>query len=512
MAFLYGDSTESGLELNYIEYLKAALDLAIEVLQVEGRVQALQEGGEDRKRAADVDLGQLRQLSDGVSRAIETAPGGPDSPSQRCAAVIRQAAGEAIKNAVNQVKAQLAEASAALAGQVAVERAQAVRALESFLVHHDVAAGAPELAVSLDGDGARYSATMRRRSDIGLEWRVALDVPAGHLFAVPLKVERIAPHLEIQVPETGGWMRKGPRMKRERLGGKLVVELTDSEQQTSFKLRAAPHGEETGYNLLVTRGSPPIRLVRVARGDHSPPFEPLDEDVPRLLELTDRLRAELTDLGGHRSQVLDAYVDGKPLADGDGPSVVVRRLINALGPFINDIARHSLSHDELVLKRVLADGRREEIFVAKADLVARLEAVPPRLRTVFAPLGLGVVAPPPTFSTTRPPPPREERGDLLAGPSELKTEVGTAAETSERTEPTFASSPRPSPSRELPRITRPPPRPARTTGERQAARPSQAPPGGPSDEEDITVVGPAPSKVEVSVDAALSELERETSH
>jgi hypothetical protein len=60
-----------------------------------------------------------------------------------------------------------------------------------------------------------------------------------------------------------------------------------------------------------------------------------------------------------------------------------------MAPVVTEIARHSLAPDELVLKRVVTDDRREEVFVAKADLISKLDPVPVALRGVFAPLGLG---------------------------------------------------------------------------------------------------------------------------
>jgi hypothetical protein len=41
------------------------------------------------------------------------------------------------------------------------------------------------------------------------------------------------------------------------------------------------------------------------------------------------------------------------------------------------------------LKRLVGGGRREEIFVTKAELRKKLDRVPPALRAIFHPLGLG---------------------------------------------------------------------------------------------------------------------------
>jgi hypothetical protein len=55
---------------------------------------------------------------------------------------------------------------------------------------------------------------------------------------------------------------------------------------------------------------------------------------------------------------------------------------------VQSVAARSLSPTELVIKRMLADGRREEIFVERAELVRKLDPLPAAHRALFAPLGL----------------------------------------------------------------------------------------------------------------------------
>ena len=79
MAYLYGDSTESALELNYIEFLRDALEFSVEVLVAEHRITALQDGTDERKRQVEVELGLLRTLSENVVQALSQPVGGPQT-------------------------------------------------------------------------------------------------------------------------------------------------------------------------------------------------------------------------------------------------------------------------------------------------------------------------------------------------------------------------------------------------------------------------------------------------
>jgi len=86
---------------------------------------------------------------------------------------------------------------------------------------------------------------------------------------------------------------------------------------------------------------------------------------------------------------------------------------------VQEIAWRSRSATELVLKRLLADDRREEIFVTKVELTKKFEPLPQNLRRVFDPLGLSdepasPAAKPPVRPLPRPltEPPRQRQPTL----------------------------------------------------------------------------------------------------
>jgi hypothetical protein len=390
VAYLYGDSTESPLEINYIEFLRDALDFAVEILVADHRIQALQDEMEERKRGAEGELGHLRQLNDRLMQALDAPPGGPSSSAFRCAMMVRQSSDDAIKRTIGQIKQALNDQLTQVVAQIGRERSGNLRALEMLLRHRDLPDSTHHVEVVLAPDGRGYSAQVRGKADIGVEWLQSLDIPSGHLFAHLVRVERLSPNLEVRVPEKGGWMRKGMRMRTHRITSKFVTEVIRAAHQTTIKLREAPAEDEAGYNILVTLMEPRVRLVRVEKGgEHSPPFEPHDEDVHKFLELASQLVDAAEELTESRGPLREARLEGKPIGEHENPSTLVKRLIAKMAPVVQEIARHSLSADELVLKRVLADDRREEVFAAKADLLAKLDPVPLGLRGVFAPLGLG---------------------------------------------------------------------------------------------------------------------------
>jgi hypothetical protein len=546
LAYLYGDSTESPLEINYIEFLRAALDFSVEILVSDYRVQTLQESCDEHKRAAEGELQQLRALSERVAQVMSEPFGAPQSPAQRCAVQIRQGADDAILRMAGQIKQSLSDQLAQVASQVQRERSSPLRAIETLLRHRDLPDSTSHIELSLSANRAGYTAYVRGRADIGLEWVQALDIPASHLFGQLVKVERLSPNLEVKLPEKGGWRRKGVRVRAHRISAYYVIEVVHAAHQTAVKLRAAPEEDEAGYNVIVAAGDPRVRLVQVQKGgEHSPPFEPMEEDVPRFVELTHLLIDSADELTRNRGSLREARIDGKALGDLESPSILVKRLVAKMAPVVTEIARHSLAPDELVLKRVVTDDRREEIFAAKADLISKLDPVPIGLRGVFAPLGLGDLGRLSGGSRydARGHASRSDRIDTNEPITETK-EVRPAPRTGELAPMTALPGMAPMPARPIDgrgpaalaaaaaarggplnptvRGMSPlqPPAAGRAPNPNDypaAPRPGD-PPRRPDDDEDVTIVADAREKTrppgkhsEDSIDVALSELEHESS-
>ncbi|HEY6180202.1 MAG TPA: hypothetical protein VIX73_37430, partial [Kofleriaceae bacterium] len=116
----------------------------------------------------------------------------------------------------------------------------------------------------------------------------------------------------------------------------------------------------------------------------------IDDRVrPGLRLLVERLEAAVRALADNRSGLVSIEIDGTPIAEHGHPRVFAERLIAAIAPTVQQIARRSRSPGELVLRRPLGDNRREEIFITTADLSKRLDGLPLHAREVFAPLQLG---------------------------------------------------------------------------------------------------------------------------
>ena len=122
------------------------------------------------------------------------------------------------------------------------------------------------------------------------------------------------------------------------------------------------------------------------------------EDCPALDRLVTEARAVAESVGARRSAILSASFEGVKVEAMHEPRAIATKLVATLAPIVNQIERRSGGVDELILRRDVEDGRREE-GREKAELREQIIVLPLQLRMVFEPVALV-----PRSSLTPPPP------------------------------------------------------------------------------------------------------------
>jgi len=119
----------------------------------------------------------------------------------------------------------------------------------------------------------------------------------------------------------------------------------------------------------------------------------------------------LRELTSHR-KLVDVSLGGQALSELAEPRVVPMEVLAQLTPLARTIRERSRVHGELVLKRDLGGGKREELFVPRAHLSQHFAKLPTEYRKPFEEMGVSgedtqpaIVLPRPPARTGPPPPP-----------------------------------------------------------------------------------------------------------
>jgi hypothetical protein len=406
LEYLYGDATPSSLDRNYIQYLRDLLELTTGLLGGYAVTAKLVRDAGDREMGAGIVHKQLTEVDQRIQGTLDGCLG-PQMTAIAAGAVDRMKAlcKKEHQRAETDLKTTLASDLAKINKAIAAERAKNHGLLEKMLLKHDLPESTQWVSVLSAGEGS-YRATLTGQAGCGVSWLVDLAIPIGHLLSETLRVERLAPQLAVKLPQESGWVRKSVKLRTHKLSAMVVTEIARTPEHTVVKLRSSSQ-EDTGYDLLRPVRGQALAVVRVEKGVADEPYEPDAEDSASLHQLYQELLGAAVALKDSRAALVDGRFEGTPLRELTDPSELVRRLIGQAAPVVREIAKHSLSPTELVLKRVLADDRREEIFASKADLREMVDALPHKLRQAFAPLGLDDESDPRPSHVGAEPPPEE---------------------------------------------------------------------------------------------------------
>ncbi|HTJ46784.1 MAG TPA: hypothetical protein VL463_31995 [Kofleriaceae bacterium] len=384
MRYLFGDSSESDLDINYLAFLRDAVDFGVAILQADAGLAALRDKRGVREHEAGNASRSVEDFGRSASSLTEPLVKG-DAPLNRCAASIAQATADAVKREVGRVKAQLQQELEQIDGETRALHDRSLQALAKLLAAHDLPGAVEQIAIRWAGSG--FTARLTQRAKLGLEATLALDIPAGSMFAHELRVEKVGDGIEVHAPETAGWLKKEVKMVPHRLGRHFVTEVIVTPAGVSARVRTThdPNVTTGGFDLAVSAKGD----VTVARaGDPDGAFGTDERDLAILRAFAGKLEEAARALRTSRGAVVEAKIDAEALAAHQHPRVIVERLVASMAPIVAEIARRCPSPRELVLKRLLGGDRREEIFLPRSELVAKLEPLSIAQRHAFAPLGI----------------------------------------------------------------------------------------------------------------------------
>jgi len=397
--YLFGDSTESPFSSNVLEFLRDTLDFAVFVLQADEQVELEHARTAATRRQADADLAHLAQFFGRIIGSIDGADKGmADSPTARCAGQLRGAILHSHGAWEGALRGELEAAIGHIRAEEAALRAECGRALAALLLEHDPPDAAISKRVLLRSRA--YQATLTGESAFGLGWTIELLVPES--WSSGARVESFVAALEIRAPQTAGWLMKEVMIRPQKLERLVVTELVCDRETTTFKLRAEPD-LDAGFD--VTSAPTGVSAVRVGPKDDASlgAFDLEPEDAKALRALAKLLEEWASALA--RRTLLSASFDGADFLTLPAFAPVVQRLVAMLAPIVEEIARRSPTANELVIRRLLADNRREEVFISKATLRAKYAELPEEQRALFAALGLDA----PKRPAPPPPPPARDR-------------------------------------------------------------------------------------------------------
>jgi hypothetical protein len=312
--------------------------------------------------------------------------------TQQVAQKIAAGAKTAVADARRQVESRVAAADAQAAPGTCTDAV--LQALRPFFEEQQLPSA--KWIMSWDVRGVEPSANaIATASRISASFLLSPDP-----YRAPIRVEQLAEGVVVHMMKRGVFGKAKPAPVD--LGKYVMVAFERNMHESIATLKENPNKSALGLRFAVTEAGATWVSITAA-GDADGETNPLDsDDVAPIRQLTERAYAALKDLLNRRTLV-DLSLGSTSLADLEEPRIIPLELLAQLTPLSRSIREKSRMSGELILKRDIGDGRREELFVPRATLAGQFARLPSEYRRPFEDMGITNEETAPTIQIGRPP-------------------------------------------------------------------------------------------------------------
>ena len=295
MPYLYGDSTESGLEEDYLHFLKKFLSFASNVLVGEARVIKAKTQSTSAHDIADQDRVHLdklrRMLHSTIKEAGEFIP--HKSQSHRAAQAIWASTETIIKEHVDKLSIHVVGAKKSSTSTSLLERNNVFHLLEDFLKEQDIPGTNNFFDLHMATHKNSYAIRQNSFAPLGIYANFDVDGTKHPQFAKISQIKDFQSGLSIQAPAISGLVVKTTKVKAHPLNDFYLVSFRTTEQSIVCVLRTECLMDSNGFDIEVFRSGNVVKTARRTKGYPNPqPFEVNIEDVTRLIALAELIESK----------------------------------------------------------------------------------------------------------------------------------------------------------------------------------------------------------------------------
>ena len=387
---VYGDSTPFQLGGDFIETIRYAIDCGVALMNAQHTIARAGARAYEVERARQAERQKLEAMALSIRRTVASDVLQGAERLQRTGARIVDATRIAVDTSIAQLEAIAAEETAKARISKEDARTCALRAVEAFLLHRDVPGSHLGLRMLAGEHG--YGSHALVATPFGVEAIFELFIPAAHPWGRLRQVRDLAPGAEVHMPLESGLFWKKVEVQAVKLDKLYLSSLHLAPTRSAFALRRQPRSG-SGYKLEYDASRAPVRILLMKLmedGSESPEpsIELTGSDAVHALRLWQRVNDSAMDLAMRRTVMTSGLVEGRTIQDHDEPRIICERLVRVLAPAVREIAKRSGAPGELVLRRDIRAGRRDEVYITKAELYEKVLTLPPSLRAVFDPFEL----------------------------------------------------------------------------------------------------------------------------
>jgi len=380
--YVYGDSTPFHAGVDFIATIRALVACGVSLMKSQHAIDcARSRVTEAQEHLIDLDA-ELGTMASAVEAVL--VAGGPRKNyvrdvGNRIATMTRGA----VLAEVRRAQAAL-DATVVRADKTIVEaRKSAAVSVGELLARHDLPGATAGFRIFAADEG--YGAEVVVGLSCGLRATFDAELPEGHGWRELRRVRHAREGAMVTLPYEVGWFRKRVEPVTLRLDGLTILGASLEGSRGALLLgKSARAGVTHAFDLDLSSAQP---RVKWRNADETVVIDLVAQDAACITKVLRAVEQATRELVPARRTMTEATLDTRPLGQCD-PGDVCARLVGLVAADVREIARRAGAPGELVLRRNVDSGHRDEVFVTCAELIEQIETLPPSLRRAFAPLEL----------------------------------------------------------------------------------------------------------------------------
>jgi hypothetical protein len=379
--YRYGDGTPFPFEENFIDIVGAAVDACTSMFAAAAQLDQLRAKARDAKREADQEGAKLAALE----RSIEGAVALSHPSVSKDATLVQQTALRALegaRHAITLSRSALEKRVAAASAEPRVDRSMhaAFTAAAGFFDHNELPRTAWSWSWKAEAGAEATSFAARFTVTFDL-----VDAP----WTGPARIGAIVPGLVARLPHRR--MLGKPAPTRVHLDKAALMEIVRDGDELAMVIRENASKPSAGWCVTLDRlGATTVSCAMLDEQGAPTGVETElgGEDAAAIARLGAAVMdAMVPALAARRTR--EVVIGKTALRTMPDPAEPGRALLDLLAPTIRVMVQKSRVPGEISLKRDVADGRREELFVSRTLLASKYASLPPEYRKLFDAAGLG---------------------------------------------------------------------------------------------------------------------------
>jgi hypothetical protein len=379
--YRYGDGTPFPFEDNFIDIVGAAVDACAGMFTAAAQLEALRAKAREAKRDADAEGAKLAALERSIEGAVALS-----SPSvAKDASLVQQTALRALegaRHAITTARGALDKRTAAASAEPRVDRAMqtAFSAVAGFFDTHHLprTAWSWSWKANVGGNASAFSARFTVMFDLP-------DVP----WNGPAKLSGLVPGMVVRLPHKR--LIGKPSLQKIHVDRGALMEVERDGDEITMAIRESAGKKSAGWGIHLDSLSSTAATVTLLDDDGSLSGVEMvlgGDDGLALARLASAIVDEMEPALSRR-RTRDVVIGKTAFRTMTDPAEPAKALLDLLAPTIKTMCQKSRVPGEISLKRDIADGKREELFVSRVMLAAKYASLPPEYRQLFDSAGLG---------------------------------------------------------------------------------------------------------------------------